>query len=76
MTQMPTASTASDLEDADCCSKFLEGATSPSSSPEMARKKGQKLTWSFQKAEGNGVNGGEDTGLEVGARNGGCGGWT
>ena len=72
---MPTAATASDVQDADCCSKFLEDAILSSSSPEAASKKRQRLTWSFQKAEGSAVNG-EDIGLEMGAQKEGSGGWT
>ena len=76
MTRTPTAATASDVEDGDCCSKLLEDAMilSSSSSPEVASKKRQKLTWSFHNAEGGeGVNG-ENMGM--GVRKDGSGRWT
>ena len=67
MTGMPVeAATASDLEDA----KFLEDTTSPST-----RKNGQKLTWSFPTAEGNGDDV-EDNGLKISVQKGSSDGWT
>ena len=55
MTRTPTAATASDVEDADCCSKFLEDAILSSSSPEAASKKRQKLNGHSKRPRAKGL---------------------